>query len=310
MSVVTLAAASLTHSFDKATNLARHLEMIRDAAERGVDLVVFPEVGLQGYPDLGAPKGSNERAEQRQYFIREAEPVPGPATDLIGEAAREHGIHVQIGLAESSLHGNAIFNTAVLIGPNGLVGTYRKIHNQFEFPYFSPGEDTPVFDTPVGRVASVICYDLCFPELIRAYALHGADVILMSTAWPMKGQERSSDYHGWAMDASARANAFFNHLWVVIANYCGGGPRGSRYYGGSQIVDPFGNVAAYLADEEGLLVHSADLAEQSLAARTSGFFGLNLLQDRRPEHYAAVVDASYRHPSAVDPLPPGEGGAP
>ncbi|MET0743282.1 MAG: carbon-nitrogen hydrolase family protein, partial [Microvirga sp.] len=184
----------------------------------------------------------------------------------------------------------------VLIGPDGVIGVYRKVHNTFEFPYFAPGEGTPVFDTAIGRVASIICYDLCFPELVRSFALRGAHVILMSNAWPMKGHDRADDYHGYAMDLSAKANAFFNQSWLVIANHCETGTYSQAidYYGGSQIVDPYGKVVAYRAQDEGLVTHRADLDGRVLDSRTSGFFGLNLLQDRRPEHYGALVDQDYR----------------
>ena len=260
----------------------------------------LPEVGLQGYADLAFATGSREAAEQKQYYIREAETIPGPATERIAEAARRHDMFIPLGLAERALNGNAIFNSTALIGPDGVAGVFRKIHNQFEFPYFMPGEDSGIVPTPFGPVGMIICYDLCFPELIRSYALRGADCILMSNAWPMKGHDRDNDYHGWAMDLAAKANAFFNQCWLVIANHCEKGVYSQRldYYGGSQIVDPFGNVVAYAADEECVLTHTADLRQTVLASRTEGFFGLNLLQDRRPEHYGAVVDQTYRHVGA------------
>jgi predicted amidohydrolase len=295
---IVLAAANVRIAHDKSRNLSRFLELIEEAAARNVDVLVLPEMGLQGYADFAFPQGSKERTEQKQYYFREAESIPGPSTEIIRRAAGRHGMYVQLGLAESELHGNAIFNSVALIAPDGVVGVYRKMHNQFEFPYFSPGEETPMFDTPPGRFGSIICYDLCFPELIRTYALKGADVVLMSTAWPMKGHDRDNDYHGWSMDLAAQANAFFNQMWMVVSNHCEKGVYSEKldYYGGSQIVDPYGKVVAYLADEEGLVVHSADLRQTTLTSRTEGFFGLNLLQDRRPEHYGALVDESYRHP--------------
>jgi predicted amidohydrolase len=157
----------------------------------------------------------------------------------------------------------------------------------------------PVFRTAHGVLASVICYDLCFPELLRTYAVKGADVVLMSTAWPMKGRDRSTDYHGWAMDLAAQSNAFFNQFWLVISNHCEKQAYSTKsdYYGGTQIVDPLGKVVAYLEDDEGLVTHRADLQESILKSRTEAFFGLNLLQDRRPEHYGAVLDQSYRFPT-------------
>jgi predicted amidohydrolase len=303
MTSITLAAANVAIHQDKGENLHRFFELIDEAAARHVDILVLPEMGLQGYADFALPAGSKERAEQKQYFFHEAETIPGPSTEAIRQAAQQHGMHIQLGLAESALDGNAIYNSTALIGPEGVIGTYRKVHNPFEYPYFSAGEESPVFDTPFGRAASVICYDLCFPELPRSYALAGADLILMSSAWPMKGHDRAEDYYGWAMDLAAQANAFFNQIWLVVSNHCNKGvySTGLDYYGGSQIVDPYGDVVAYLADEEGLVVHTADLIQTIRASRTDGFFGHNLLQDRRPEHYGLLVDQWYRHPAKLLP---------
>ena len=299
MAETTLAAANVRIVHDKARNLKRFVELIEEAAGQGADVLVLPEVGLQGYADFGLGLGSKAAAEQKQYYFREAETIPGPATERVMELARRHGMLVQIGLAERALHGNAIYNSTALVGPEGVIGVYRKLHNTFEFPYFSPGEETPVFRTPCGTLSSVICYDLAFPELLRTYAVKGADVVLMSTAWPMKGHDRPTDYHGWAMDLAAQSNAFFNQFWLVVSNHCEKEAYSAKvdYYGGSQIVDPTGRVVAYLGEEEGLVVHRADLQDAILKSRTEAFFGLNLLQDRRPERYEALLDQSHRFPT-------------
>jgi predicted amidohydrolase len=297
----TLAAANVQIVHDKAVNLRRFLELIDEAGAAGVDILVLPEMGLQGYADFAFGLGDKGVAEQKQYYYREAETIPGPATAVIQERIARYGMTVQVGIAEKALHGNVIFNSTALITPQGVAGVFRKLHNQFEFPYFNPGEATPVFDIPAARVASMICYDLAFPELMRVFALKGATVTLMSTAWPMKGHDRSDDYHGWAMDLSAQANAFFNQMWLVISNHCETGvySGGLDYWGHSQIVDPYGKVVAILESEEGLVVHTADLSSDVLQSRTNGFFGLNLLQDRRPQHYGLLADADpYLHGQA------------
>lgn len=308
MTETTLAAANLKIVHDKARNLKRFVEMIDEAAGRGVDVLVLPEAGLQGYADFALAIGSREAIEQKRYYFAESETIPGPATERMTELARQHNMLIQIGLAEKSLHGNAIYNSTALIGSEGIIGVYRKVHNTFEFPYFAPGEDMPVFRTDHGTFASLICYDLCFPEQPRSYAIQGAEVVLMSTAWPMKGHDRPTDYHGWAMDLAAQSNAFFNQFWLVISNHCEKAAYSQKidYYGGSQIVDPTGKVVAYLADEEGLVIHRADLQDAILKSRTEAFFGLNLLQDRRPERYATLVDQSHRYPMDTLRREPGE----
>jgi predicted amidohydrolase len=294
----TLAAANLKIQHDKKKNLEKIIEAINEASLKKVNILVLPEVGLQGYADLGFTFGSKGLVEQKRYYERESETIPGPTTDVIEKLAAEHNMFIQLGMAEKSLDGNVIFNSVVLIGPEGIVGIFRKIHNQFEFPYFNPGEATPVFDLPFARVASSICYDLAFPELSRVYALKGATLILNSTAWPMRGHDRATDYHGWTMDLAAQANAFFNQLWLVISNHCekDAYSAGLDYWGKSQIVDPYGKVVASVDDQEGLAVHTADLQKEVLESRTNGYFGLNLLQDRRPKHYLPISEDSYYAP--------------
>ncbi|WP_374371035.1 carbon-nitrogen hydrolase family protein [Dongia sp.] len=296
MSETTLAAANVAIVHNKARNLRRFIELMEEAAAQGADLLVLPEVGLQGYADFAFALGDKGAAEQKQYYFREAETIPGPATEVIAAAARRLNMYVQVGLAESALHGNVIYNSVAFIGPEGLVGTYRKVHSHCDYPYFSPGEDAPVFETPFARIGSIICYDMCFPEFLRSYYLRGAELILNSTAWPMGGHDRAQDYPGWAMDLSAKANAFFNQAWLVISNHCEKGAYSQNvdYYGGSQIVDPYGKVVAYRGEDEGLVIHRADLRAVQLKSRTEAFYGMNLLQDRRPEHYGPVTDQSYR----------------
>jgi hypothetical protein len=115
----------------------------------------------------------------------------------------------------------------------------------------------------------------------------------------MRGQDRENDYHGWAMDLASQSNAFFNQFWMVVSNHCEKEVYSQKldYYGGSQIVDPLGKVVAYLKDEEGLVTHRADVQDAVLKSRTEAFFGLNLLQDRRPELYGYVLDQSHRYPN-------------
>jgi predicted amidohydrolase len=148
MTETTLAAANVKIVHDKVRNLKRFVELIDEAAGQGVDILVLPETGLQGYADFALPTGSKEGAEQKRYYFREAETIPGPATQRIGDLARRHGMFIQLGLAERALYGNAIYNSTALVGPEGVIGIYRKVHNTFEFPYFSPGEEMPVFPNP------------------------------------------------------------------------------------------------------------------------------------------------------------------
>jgi predicted amidohydrolase len=304
MTITKLGAANLKIEHNKKKNLSKIIEMIDEAGRQKINLLVLPEVGLQGYVDLGFTLGSAGSVNLKNYYERESETIPGPSTRIIQEKAAEYNMYIQLGMAEKSLNGNIIFNSAALIGPENILGVFRKVHNQFEFPYFNPGKETPVFDLPFARVASSICYDLAFPEMARISALQGATLILNSTAWPMKGHDRVTDYHGWSMNLAAQANAFFNQAWVVISNHCEKGvySAGLDYWGMSQIVNPYGKVVAFLEEEEGLVVHSADLLAEVRKSRTEGYFGLNLLQDRRPALYGPVTEENqYSAQNFIDP---------
>lgn len=249
---------------------------------------MLPEVGLQGYADLGFLQGTKESAEVKRYFFHESETIPGPATERLAEVCARTGVTVQLGLAERAVEGNVIYNSVAVIGPEGLVGSYRKLHNQFEYPYFNPGAVPAAVELGFARVGLLICYDFVFPELGRRYALEGADILSVSTAWPMQGHDPATDYQGFGMDLALQAQALFNQAWVVVSNHCEQGAYHTGdvdYYGASQIVDPFGKVVAKAGREEGLVLHTADFRGEVLRGRTEGLFGKNFLQDRRPECY-------------------------
>jgi predicted amidohydrolase len=301
MGIVTLATANVRITHDKHKNLARFVELIDEAASQKANILVLPEVALQGYADFGYTFQQPEFAEWRRYFVRESEPIPGPSTEVIRKAVERHGMYVQLGMAEIALHGNVIYNSTALIGPDGVVGVYRKTHAHPDYPFFNTGESVPVFHTPFGTIGSLICYDIVFPELGRVYALKGAQMLLMSTAWPMKGHDRETDYAGGNMDLMARANAIANQIWLVVSNHCETDAYSTHddYYGGSQIIDPGGRVLGYLGREEGLVVASVELEDVLWKVRTEEMSACNHLQDRRPELYGAIVDQGYRYPGRV-----------
>jgi predicted amidohydrolase len=287
----TLGAVSMHCSHDVQSNLKKYLEFIDEAAGRGVDFLVFPEVSLQGYfwstPGLGSP----EMSEQLRFFRRVAEPIPGPTTNLLQEYAARHNMLIQAGMAERGLGGNVVYNSAVLIGPSGVIGVFRKLHNQFEWPVFGPGDHLSVFPTPLGKVGMFICYDLCFPEITRAFALQGATIASLSTAWPMQGEDPETDYYGYCYDLASRSNAFSNQIWMVCANQVFRPPEPGcpNYYGHSRIIAPTGKIVAENGHDEGLVTATVDLHGELERARTLDFFGTNLLQDRRPEFYGLLT---------------------
>jgi predicted amidohydrolase len=246
-------------------------------------------------------------AEQQAYFRAVAEPVPGPTTERLIALAQKHNMYIQAGLAESVMDGNIIYNSAVLVGPEGLVGVFRKFHNQFEWPIFSAGNHMDVFPTAIGKVGMFICYDLAFPEITRVFALRGARIAALTTAWPMKGDDPETDYYGYTYDILSRANALANQMWIVSSNQVRRPPTPgcANYYGHSRIVAPTGEVIADIGYEEGIVSATVDVEGGVEKARTVDFFGLNLLQDRRPSHYGIIgSEASYHDLDTIAPIAP------
>ncbi len=303
----TIAAVSMQGSHDVAANWAKYEALIEEAALQGVDYLVFPEVSLQGYLFDSGGLGSPGMAEQIAYFRATAETIPGPTTRKLQLLAQRHGMLIQAGMAERAMDGNIIYNSAVLIDGSGVIGVFRKLHNQFEWPVFSPGNHLPVFPTALGKVGMFICYDLAFPEVTRAFALQGAKIAALTTAWPMKGDDPETDYYGYTYDLFSRSCALANQMWLVCSNQVRrpDTPGAANYYGHSRIVAPNGKILADTGYAEGLAVATVDLDAGLELARNHEFFGLNLLQDRRPAHYGALSDSDrYYLPERVSPSVP------
>jgi predicted amidohydrolase len=290
----TLGAVSMRCSHDYASNLKKYREFIEEAADRGVDFLVFPEVSLHGYIRDTPGRSSPEMSEQLRYFRAVAEPIPGPTTRILEEYAARYNMLIQAGMAERGLDGNVIYNSAVLVGPNGVIGVFRKLHNQGERPVFGPGDHLSVFPTPLGKVGMFICYDLCFPEIARSFALQGATIASLTTAWPMKGEDPATDYYGYCYDLMSRSSAFSNQLWMVCANQVDRPPTPGcpNYYGHSRIIAPTGKIVAEIGHAEGLVTATVNLHDGLERARTLDFFGANLLQDRRPEFYGLLAEST------------------
>jgi predicted amidohydrolase len=166
--------------------------VIEEAARRKADLVVLGETLT--YAGVGST------------YADCAEPIPGPSTAYFGELAKKHQLHIVAGLIERDRH--QLFNVAVLIGPDGkIAGKYRKVclpDGEYD-KGMSPGTDYPVFDTPLGRIGMMICYDGFFPEVARELSNRGAEII----AWPVWG----------CNPEQARARACENHVYVVSSTY-------------------------------------------------------------------------------------------
>lgn len=266
---------------DRDGNLRRSLAMIEAAAADGARLLVLPELCSSGY-----------MFESREEAFALAEPVPdGPSTAAWAEAARRHGLHLVAGIAERD--GDALYNAAVVIGPAGPLGTYRKSHLWgIENLFFEPGDrGVPVWRTPIGRLAVGICYDQWFPEVFRLAALQGADLLCLPTNWvPMP--EQPEDQPAMA-NILAMAGAHSNGMFVAAADRVGT-ERGQPFLGRSLIVRSTGWPAAgpASATEEEILAADIDLGEARSKRILTEFN--QILRDRRLDVYDEMLGSGAR----------------
>jgi predicted amidohydrolase len=254
-------------------NLEHCLARLEEAAAAGARLLVLPECSIPGYV--------YESAEEALPF---AESIPGPSTDVLVEACARLGVHVVCGLLE--VDGADLYNAAVLVGPDGLIGSYRKTHLPFlgVDRFTRPGDDLPVFDTALGRIAIEICYDLRFPELTRALALAGAEIVALPTNWPLAARANA--------ELLCPARAYENRIYLLVANRVGV-ERSAEFCGRSQIVAPSGErLAETGATGEALLVAEVDveLARQKSLVPAPGEYEMHLFGHRRPELYGVLAE--------------------
>ena len=213
------------------------------------------------------------------------ETIPGPSVDQLAAGCQELGVHVIVGLLERD--GDRCFNAAVLVGPQGLVGTYRKNHLPFLGidRFLDPGEQPfPVYETPIGNIGIHICYDCNFPESARVMTLLGADILALPTNWP-EGRAKVAQY-------VVITRAYENKVHLVAADRVGT-ERNVSFIGLSKIVDAWGDTLAQASGDHEEVIY----AEVSLAAARQkriifkpGEFELDFIHHRRPELYGEITD--------------------
>jgi predicted amidohydrolase len=223
---------------EKAENLKKIKETVATAKKQGAELVIFPELSLTGYV-------------VRDEIYELAERIPGPSTQAIEDVARKNDIHIVFGMPEIGCNTQAtLHNTEVLVGPGGIIGKYRKMylptHSIFEEKrYFRPGYQTAVFDTDLGKLGLIICYDIFFPEVTRLTRLKGAQLIVCISASP--GVRRSF------FEALTVARAIENTAFLAFVNLVGI-QDGLQFWGGSRLVGPSGRVLVQARYDEDDLV--------------------------------------------------------
>jgi predicted amidohydrolase len=249
---------------DKEHNLDVMKRNIKQAKNQGANLIVFPELALTGYVC-------------RDILYELAEPVPkGESIRRLEEIAKKEAIHVVFGALERSEKAHAtLYNTAVLLGPNGFIGKYQKMHlpthSVFEEKrYFRLGYQTPVFETEIGKLGLIICYDVFFPEITRLLRLKGSQLIICISASP--GVRRTF------FETLTAARAIENTAFLVYVNLVGV-ENGLQFWGGSRIVAPNGKITSQAKyDEEDLVIGKIDYADLK---QTETF--VPTLRDLRPE---------------------------
>ena len=273
---------------DAATAQSRTVRLLHAAAARGATLAVLPELCTISY-DFHA------RADVEPH----AESLDGPAVSSWRETARQTGMHVVAGLPERD--GARLFNSAVVIGPGGVLGVYRKTHlYHFERDIFAPGDlGFPTWDTPLGRLGVLICYDLRFAEAVRILVLRGAQVLCTQTTWTDHGKPQPYDAHGWCgANYLAAGHAYGNRLWVACANRAGQ-DGAVRTLGCSAVFAQSGMAVAGPAAHAGedVLVAMVDTGRPDAARATTE---MDLIGDRRPDLYADLTTPAGPH-AGIEP---------
>ncbi len=242
------------------TNCEEYAPLLAEAAHQKADLVVLGETVHY----VGVHKKPHEVAE----------PIPGPASDYFGQLAKEHRLHIVVSLYERL--GKLVYNTAILVGPDGrLIGKYRKVclpHSEVEAGV-TPGDAYPVFDTALGKIGMMVCYDGFFPEVARELTSHGAEVI----AWPVWG----------CNPLLGRARACENHVYVVSSTYT----DAKSDWMISAVFDHAGRAIAQ-ADKWGTVaVAEVDLSQRHFWRNNLGDFHA-MAQRHRPERPVATTAAT------------------
>ncbi len=258
-------------------NRTEAVRWARAAASAGADLVVLPELASSGYTFESVTEAAAVAED----------PIAGPFVSALLDVARESGIHIVTGLDERD--GDVCHNSAVLLGPAGVLAAYRKLHLFFdEQSWFEPGTDLPVVSLPFGRVGMIICYDLWFPEAVRALALAGADIVAVPTNWVASFKRTVYDERGYCQgNYVAMATAAQNGVVMACADRIGT-ERGLTFLGASLIVGADGWPVAGPASPDGEALLVADVTLSSVAAARQRTPRNNLLGDRRPDAYNAV----------------------
>jgi predicted amidohydrolase len=275
MSVLRMAAAAAPFDRDVEGDFARIEKLVAEARAEGVGLLALPEAALGGYlVNLDGDAEGPPALDPGGPEIRRLAAIAGDLVVTAGYCERD---------------GDRRYNSAVCVSGDGVLGHHRKVHQPLsENSSFGAGQGFAAFDTPVGRLGMMICYDKAFPESARALALDGAQIVICMSAWPGSRTHPSADLaeDRWRrrFDLFDRARALENQIVWLSANQSG--TFGDlRFVAGAKVVDPGGEVLADTGVREGLAIAELDVEQALATARRS----MAHLADRRPDAYPVSV---------------------
>lgn len=278
MTTIGTVAAGFGRDVDE--NLAQIAALATRARERGTDLLVLPEACLGGYLSvLGS--GRDGSHDEQPDSLPPVMDIAGPELARVARIAGD--MTLVVGLCESD--GTQRFNSAVAVTGSGVIGVHRKVHQPLgENHFYDAGSVFTAFDTAVGRLGLLICYDKAFPEAARALALDGAEVVACISAWPASRTASAGDVADdrWThrFNLFDRARALENQVIWAASNQAD--TFGSlRFVGNAKVVGPGGDVRATTTAEAGIAYADVDIATELDTARRAMFH----LRDRRPETY-------------------------
>ncbi|MBI4308382.1 MAG: carbon-nitrogen hydrolase family protein [Chloroflexi bacterium] len=288
---------------EREANAERMASVARQESERGADMIVFPELVNIGYnpvppePPTLAPE--SEAMQKAARYVASAEPIPGPTTELLTRITRSYGNYIIVGIAQSHPEvPHTLFNAAVLLGPTGVIGVHHKTHPALqEKMFFYPGQTLDVYDTNIGKVGMLVCYDARFPEAARALTLKGAEIIVSIWASRHLGNFCPPEH----FKHTAFTRAMENCNYFLACNRVG--REGENVYSGhSAIGGPNGSIVAASDTDQEEVVRATLEHEQVLRARAV----FPYFRDRRPDLYSKLTEPwlspqAAEHPPKVSP---------
>ena len=256
--------------YRKKENLKKEYALVEEAAKNGAKLIALPEMATTGYCWYNRT--------EIEPFVEE---VPGKTTDLFWKLAQKYDCYIVVGMAEKDQETNAYYNSAVLIGPNGIIGTHRKTHGYISEPKWAKQGDLDhmVYETPIGNIGMLICMDIHFIETARLEGLRNADVIVHISNW--LAEKTPAPY--WIN------RAYENGCYLLESNRIGL-ERTVEFSGGSCLINPDGTIQDYADNTEKIIYGIVDIKK----AREKKFEnGMHKFLSRKPEQYMEILQDPY-----------------